>query len=131
MSAPAPPRRRRAAGHSSGVLAGPAKRDPATLHAKPARWDATSVPTVYAVLVMPSPATSSGRSAGIPQTQAADRALILVLSWCGLVVAASAAFDPLSFPTLSGLFFLRFGCSGAYLCTARSGAAARAQAGTA
>ena len=44
----------------------------------------------------------------------------------------SATFDTLSFPMLSGLLFLLFGCSGAYLGIARSEAAARAraQAGT-
>ncbi|MEY9933730.1 hypothetical protein ABH926_008390 [Catenulispora sp. GP43] len=161
MSAPAPPRpRRRTAGDSSGSSAGdtaghrrlPAlsrHRDPAVLHAKPSRWDATSVLTVYATLVMLAPATQTvanlgalgapatvfsvlaflwflagrltgrlsvdpgsgsvrkamcvlasaftisyitlaGRSASTLETQAADRALILMLIWCGLVVVASA-----------------------------------------
>ena len=148
MSAPAPPRLRRARGHD-GVLAVSPKPDPAALHAKPARWDAAAVLTVYAALIMLAPATQtvanlgalgapatvfsvlaflwflsgrltgrftldpgsssvrkamcvltaaftlsyiglSGRSASTLETQAADRALILLLIWCGLVVVASA-----------------------------------------
>jgi hypothetical protein len=148
VSAPAPPRLRRARGHD-GVLAVPPKPDPAALHTRPARWDATSVLTVYAALIMLAPATQtvanlgalgapatvfavlaflwflagrltgrltldpgsssvrkamcvltvaftlsyiglSGRSASPLETQAADRALILLLIWCGLVVVASA-----------------------------------------
>jgi len=148
VSAPAPPRLHRARGHD-GTPAVTPKPDPAALHAKPARWDAASVLTVYAALIMLAPATQtvanlgalgapatvfavlaflwflagrltgrltldpgsssvrkamcvlavaftlsyiglSGRSAGTLETQAADRALILLLIWCGLVVVASA-----------------------------------------
>jgi hypothetical protein len=157
VSAPAPPRLHRAAGgHGSGqgsgrggVPAAARSRDLAAPDSRPARWDATSVLTVYAVLVMLAPATQtvanlgalgapatvfsvlaflwflagrltgrltidpgsgsvrkamcvltaaftlsyinlSGRSASPLETQAADRALILLLIWCGLVVVASA-----------------------------------------
>ena len=63
VSAPAPPRLRRARGHD-GVLAVSPKPDPAALHAKPARWDATSVLTVYAALIMLAPATQTVANLG-------------------------------------------------------------------
>ncbi|MBS2550169.1 O-antigen ligase family protein [Catenulispora sp. NL8] len=151
MSAPAPSRIRRATGRRTPAAMSqspdPATRAPA--ETKPPRWDATSVLTVYAGLVMLAPATQtvanlgalgapatiysvlaflwflagrltgrltldpasgsvrkamcvltaaftlsyiglSGRSASVLETQAADRALILMLIWCGLVVVASA-----------------------------------------
>jgi O-antigen ligase len=47
-----------------------------------------------------------------------------------VMLVISATFDTLSFPMLSGLFFLLLGCSGAYVGIARSEAAARARAGT-
>ena len=46
-----------------------------------------------------------------------------------VMLVISATFDTLSFPMLSGLFFLLLGCSGAYLGIARSEAAATTKAG--
>lgn len=149
MSAPAPPRLRRSTAGHSNALAVTRHHDLVHPDAKPSRWDAASVLTVYATLVMLAPATQtvanlgalgapatvfsvlafmwflagrltgrlsldpgsssvrkamcvlataftlsyiclSGRSASPLETQAADRALILMLIWCGLVVVASA-----------------------------------------
>jgi hypothetical protein len=45
-----------------------------------------------------------------------------------VMLVVSATFDTLSFPMLSGLFFLLFGCAGAYLGIVRAEAASRAGA---